>query len=76
MAGAAAIASITSRSASALPSSSARTRWARPCAAVTPNQPARARAFHSGAMAPASAGTQDTPSAPGGAHSASALSSS
>ena len=61
------IASITSRSACAFPSSSARARWARPCAAVMPNQPARAWAFHSGAIAPASAGTHSTPSAPGGA---------
>ena len=73
---AAPIASITSRSASALPSSSARARWARPWEAVIPNQAARACEFHSGAMAPASAGTHETPPAPGGAHSARALSSS
>ena len=60
-----AIASTTSRRASALPSSSARARWARPCAAVSPNHPARALAFHSGAIAPDSAGIQHTPSAPG-----------
>ena len=71
-----AIASITSRSARALPSSSARARWARPWAAVMPNQAARASAFHSGAIAPASAGSHVTPPAPGGAHWASALSSS
>ena len=70
------IASITSRSASALPSSSARARWARPCAAVIPNQPARACEFHSGAIAPASAGIHETPPAPGGARSASAFNSS
>ena len=32
---------------------------ARPWAAVSPNQPARASAFHSGAIAPASAGTHE-----------------
>ena len=73
---AAPIASITSRSASALPSSSARARCARPCAAVIPNHAARAEAFHSGAIAPASAGSHETPPAPGGASSASASSSS
>src|SRR5262245_58902000 len=71
-----AIASRTSRNASAFPSSSERTRCGRPCAAVTPYQPARARGFHSGAIAPASAGTQTTPSDPAGASSASAFSDS
>ena len=70
------IASITSRSASALPSNSARARCARECAAVSPNHPPRAFAFHSGAIAPASAGTHETPPDPGGAPSARSSSSS
>ena len=70
------IASSTSRSANALPSSNARARCARPCAADNPNHPARAEAFHSGVIAPARAGTQSTPSAPGGTSLARALRSS
>ena len=48
----------------------------RPCAGVSPNQLARARAFHSGVIAPASAGSQTRPSAPAGASLATAFSSS